>query len=843
MINISKLEDRVKILEAAYKKGEVSEKKKRSLELIIEWAYEKKHLSQEKYNSLLQQVKSLNVPVVPTQQLNTEQEKPRVMRYSQRQLKPKLSKKALLYIIPILIFSFALAGFGFISSQKPQEQPKVLGDQVQIAGKTLRFQGKLIDDQGNAITDKVDATIRLYPSQFSTTPVYEGNCFGKNALRPSFDGSISIIVGSDCGMAKISEKILSQNKNLYLGITVGKNQEMKPRFLVSAVDYAKNANKVNGMELGTDESTIPYIDEEGKVVIGAVSPSIRSTSGEFSIEGETVVIKTGEDTAGSIYFQPDIGGSVIIPSSKVAIGKENPETELDVVGDASISGNVYFEGEASSFYQNAGGGFAFYTDEDINDLSKPALKINGGKSSNVEVNGAIYLTDNKPQIATRNKKSLLIGDKDTGSIIINSGNKISLGTDQTVAAITVGGDISPSKNGSINLGSANNKFDITYTNELVLGKEGIGGFWRRKDGYIVPTSIQDDLLLGSDTIQNSSVRISGKRGGTSWIADGLLGLGTTTPHFQFSASSRVTTSSVAALSNLSESDSTKNVLRLNLRNSGSNSNFIEFYKNSSDDNNGQRVGSIGIDSTSGSLQYKTGAADFAEYMIINEPVVAGEIIGISTKGKFRASKNDNILGVVSDTAGYIGNTSISEEKGAALVGLMGQVKTYVSTENGELQSGTTVSVGSINGWGMSANKNDATVGIVVDSTEQIKQQLKAEYCPVELQKNNIKCGRVTILVRPQEAIRTIEEKQERKTRKGIVTIGKGSTDGKVTLKGGIAKESYIQLTPLAESPVAVSISKKYSCSSDISSSCESYFIVTTDKNLNESIDVQWVLTD
>jgi hypothetical protein len=596
------------------------------------------------------------------------------------------------------------------------------------------------------------------------------------------------------------------------------------------------------MALGVNESSIPYIDEEGKLVIGAVSPSIKSTEGEFSLEGETVIIRTGEETGGSIILQPDKGGVVFVDDAKVGIGKDNPDSELDVVGDIGFSGSLFSEGESTSIYQSNGGPISFYSEEDMNDLSLPVLQINGSGNRGIDVNGGIIFSGAKPRITTTNKSGLIVGDKNTGPIVINPGDKIGLGTDQLVDKITLGGNMVPFKNNIVNLGSPTNKFARVYTDELLLGQEGVGGFWQRKSGVSLPTNIQDDVILGSETIQSSIFKLSGKKDGTSWMANGLLGLGTRNPHYLFSALGRNNNASSISLSNLSTQDSRlTNVVRLQLgvAQNGSNAHFMEFYAGATDDNNGSRVGGIRLNN--GGVVYETSGADFAEYMYIKEKPEPGYIVGISSEGKRKARQGDIPIGIISDSAGYIGNAKENSEINDSLVGLIGQIKTHVTTENGELHSGSAIGIGTLPGYGTVVDPSTASVGLVLDDKEIIEKELSSLLCPKELQRKNkdgntIKCGKVTILLRPTSGIPVPSAVQTKL--KGRITIPAGKTD--VTIPVSHLTENHqIQVSVLSKVPVATAISEKKICDGGTSKNCKNSFTVTTSKNLNDFIEIEW----
>ncbi len=827
MVKIQKLEEAISKLELQSKVQDVSPKKIKSLMSILEWAHKKGHISENIFNSWvnrlnkLGQSKSESLKIRTTQQIS--------------------GHNPFIYIIPILILCILLP-FAYFAGNKAQTVSQTVApSEISRVGKTFRFQGTLLDQEGNPINRKVDVTFKLYTSELGGKVLYEGKCIGKNALIPKLSGKVSIMIGSDCGMQKIPESVFGNNQNIYLGVTVGKNKELLPRYPVNTIDYAKNASKVNGLSLGGDESSIPYIDEEGRLVLGAVSPVITSTEGNFTLEGETILIKTNPETAGSIMFEPDPGGNVIVRTGKLGVGKENPSSAIDLEGDLSLTGKVYLEGANSSFYQNNGGIISFYSDKDINDLSQPVFQIRGGEDAGIDVGGNLLLVAAKPKIATLNNNDLLLGDKNTGNIIIEGNKNISIGTSQIGEGIVIGKDVSPNKNADLDLGSATRKWHSIYAGDLFLDNEGIGGFWQRKGSNIMPTNIQDDIILGSTTGQSSTIKLSGKSGATSWITGGFTGIGTRTPHFQFSALGNNSQGAVASLSNISPNDNgSTGVLRLQLgtNTSGTNAKFVEFYAGARDDNNGSRMGSIRLNNNG--VVYETRGADFAEYILLNEDVDTGFIVGAGKWGKGVAKKGDTLLGVVSDTAGFVGNAKNENKENEVLVGLVGQVKTYLSTENGPISTGDIVSVGSIPGIGVKSNGKSTSIGVVLDSADEITKELSPLQCPKEYKDmtdpngNPLSCGRITVLIQPHSPSPQLDTLS-----KGTVTIPKGQVKGRVFIDT-LTDDSSIQLTALSENPITTSVSKKNVCPI-INSGCQNYFEVVSNKTVDTTVQIQWVV--
>lgn len=139
--------------------------------------------------------------------------------------------------------------------------------------RTLSFQGRLTDSLGNPITASTNVVFKLYTALSGGSQLYTtGTC----SVTPDQDGIFNSIIGEDCG-SEISSDVFTENADVYLGITVGSDSEMDPRQQIANVGYALNAETLQGLPIGSDLSTVPYINKDGNVLIGASAPGIRNT--------------------------------------------------------------------------------------------------------------------------------------------------------------------------------------------------------------------------------------------------------------------------------------------------------------------------------------------------------------------------------------------------------------------------------------------------------------------------------------------------------------------------------------------------------------------------------------
>lgn len=153
---------------------------------------------------------------------------------------------------------------------------------------TIPFTGVLKNIDGTVVDSKRDIFFRLYSSELGNQPVYIGECIGEKGLTPEYDGSFTIVLGTDCGMPLIPQELLDTYDPLYLGVQIGSNEEIVPRTLISTGAH---------LSVGSIAGTIPESDQ-----------------------------------GGNILFQPAIGANTLISSGKLGIGILEPQHKLSVFG-------------------------------------------------------------------------------------------------------------------------------------------------------------------------------------------------------------------------------------------------------------------------------------------------------------------------------------------------------------------------------------------------------------------------------------------------------------------------------------------------------------------------------
>jgi hypothetical protein len=129
--------------------------------------------------------------------------------------------------------------------------------------------------------------------------------------------------------------------------------------------------------------------------------------------------------------------------------------------------------------------------------------------------------------------------------------------------------------------------------------------------------------------------------------------------------------------------------------------------------------------TYGDGAYSTPAADYAEYFYTNSVALqSGEVVCIdvvtnNAVKRCERGADNNVMGIVSTKPSVIGNYIKAAENDPAhytIIGMLGQVDAYVSTENGDINVGDSLtSASSTPGYAMRADGGDSTVAIALES--------------------------------------------------------------------------------------------------------------------------------
>lgn len=105
----------------------------------------------------------------------------------------------------------------------------------------LAYQGRLADADDAPLTGNYEMIFRLYDARKpDASLLWQENWTGSNKVQVS-DGLFSVMLGS---LTPISQSIVTQSDTLWLGITVGADEEMTPRVQLGGMPFAVQANTV-----------------------------------------------------------------------------------------------------------------------------------------------------------------------------------------------------------------------------------------------------------------------------------------------------------------------------------------------------------------------------------------------------------------------------------------------------------------------------------------------------------------------------------------------------------------------------------------------------------------------
>jgi len=164
---------------------------------------------------------------------------------------------------------------------------------------TIAYQGRLADADGNPITNTVNMIFRLYDVATGGMPLWEEQWTGSNGVKVS-DGLFNVMLGS---LTPIPQSVITGHDSLFLGITVGTDDEMTPRVQLGTVPFAVQALTVPDGSVTT-----------AKIADGAVT-SAKHTISTYHADDNTFVRVQGlvpEMTISQFQFDNVPAGEVVV---------------------------------------------------------------------------------------------------------------------------------------------------------------------------------------------------------------------------------------------------------------------------------------------------------------------------------------------------------------------------------------------------------------------------------------------------------------------------------------------------------------------------------------------------
>lgn len=179
---------------------------------------------------------------------------------------------------------------------------------------TIAYQGRLADSSGNPLTSTLNMSFRLYGAATGGTPLWTEQWTGSNGVQVS-DGLFNVMLGS---LTTIPPSVIAGNSNLFLGITVGTDDEMSPRVQLGSVPFAVQALTVPDKSVTRSKINFEVPALLGQKTCASCGDVVeRNVAGWYPVKGKDVndfIEVTTQVAGGPIWVQLTAG---FITSSNV----------------------------------------------------------------------------------------------------------------------------------------------------------------------------------------------------------------------------------------------------------------------------------------------------------------------------------------------------------------------------------------------------------------------------------------------------------------------------------------------------------------------------------------------
>lgn len=387
------------------------------------------------------------------------------------------------HFIILMIFATSI-GFSIYNIFTGGPATTVLASESQGAARVLAFRGQLEDSSGLPINTQTPVRFTLYnnPTASGSALLWQDTF----AVNPDENGTFTVYLGKN---APLTQDIFTKNSSVFLGISIGTDDELKPRQQIANIDQAQDSYTLQGLRPISENNNITSnvilsLDSSGNLTIGGnANPVFQATGGEFSLAGQQLKLTTINGSNGNIAIIPDGTGIIDLQRPLQNTSKGNI---LDIAAGAlEVQDNLLINATTTS---------------------QSALVVNQnstGRIISAMVDGvAKFVLENDGSASFTGKLSIL-GDKlESESSVFNLLN-------ENVLKLNIGGDAT-----SISIGASTG--DTVINNNLTISK----------DKNITLTGAPKGAILFTD----DKSKIASDSANLFWdTTNKRLGIGTNTP--------------------------------------------------------------------------------------------------------------------------------------------------------------------------------------------------------------------------------------------------------------------------------------------------------------------------
>src|SRR5260221_9684269 len=373
----------------------------------------------------------------------------------------------------ILIIFCAMIGFGLYSTffSNARKSPTLATGPVPPP-RILSFQGSLTDNSDNPITTNTNLRFAIYSDKTASGGALLWQ--ETDYVSPDTDGDFSTLLGN---ATTIPQSVFAQNNALWLGVSVEQTAELTPRQQLATVAFATNAEVLQGLPplvqgasgSQANANTVLVLDSAGNLDLGQISTTIQSSSGQFTLSGNTLVLNTNTGTNGNISIAPD------------GLGKIDLQKPLQ---NSTLNNNV----------TTAAGAV------EVDDLFAILATSSGQSAFTLNQNGAGPLISASASGVAK-------------FTVDNSGNTTIAGNLSLLGTVTTTLTPSVAQTDTLNLGtSGSQEWNNLYVKNIFTSGTQLIQYWQRNLGVLSSANITDDLAVGGISTASAKFQIFGLTG-------------------------------------------------------------------------------------------------------------------------------------------------------------------------------------------------------------------------------------------------------------------------------------------------------------------------------------------